>query len=377
MQTEVVIKNAKFVESTFADGSKQLVGVVRGDGFHKILIPTKPNPRQFIGENNPNYKEMVKTLKTEPEMFTRKNSGGITIFATACDSNGDGSYTLKFNDGDGIANGGHTYFALKSHGTTRSQVRMTIEIGLQREHIIDVAESLNLSRKLQYTTLQDKKGVFNWHKEALGEQANHVVYHEGDEGFIEIKEDLAFLNLFKYDFQSHEMNILNNLEHSERINTKTLAGGTPYADSFEQALKWIAKDVHEISMYTIRNENYATLLKPFKRTNKQNWLKRRTSDGEVRILKGLALLLVSGLAAEATKVNKLGITSWKKEYADLEVRKYFMNELFKKVIDVISVEDGSTSEIIRQPAVRKKVLKHARLLSMRITSEAAAKRKAG
>ncbi|MBU8772156.1 hypothetical protein [Cytobacillus oceanisediminis] len=46
-----------------------------------------------------------------------------------------------------------------------------------------------------------------------------------------------------------------------------------------------------------------------------------------------------------------------------------MDELFQKVFDFINVEDGAVSEIIRQMYVRKKVLKHAQMISFRIYEE--------
>lgn len=369
MERTVILRNAKFVESTFADGSKQMVGIVRGDSFAGINIPTEPNPRQFIGDTNPNYKEMVKTLKTEPTMFTRKNSGGITIFASACDSNGDGSYTLTFRRGDGIANGGHTYHALKNHGTVHSQVRLTVEIGLNTEHVVKVAEALNLNRRLQSFSLKNKEGAYDWHKESVEESAAEVIYHEGDSGIVEIKEEMAFLNLFKYDLESKQLDILLNIEQSEHANISFLNKITKDQDAFEWKLKWIAKDVHEMMMYSILNENFAILLKPLKRTNGQNWLKTRGADKHKGILKGLGLLLVAGLANEGTELNRNGIVTWKNGYQTVEARKHFIDELFKKVFDVVSVEDGAASEIIRQDSVRKKIMRHARLIAIRLNSE--------
>lgn len=375
MEKMLIIRNAKFVESSFSDGSKQLVGIVRGDSFSELDIPTDPNPRQFIGDVNPNYKEMVKTLKKEPVMFARKNSGGITIFASACDYNGDGTYTLKFKKGDGIANGGHTFYALKQHGTAQSQVRITIEIGLNRDNIVEVAEALNLNRRLQTFSLRNKEGAYDWHKAAVEEKSDQVIYHEGDSGVVEIKEEMAFLNLFKFDPESNKLDILANIEQSEHANISFLNKITRDGDTFESSLKWIAKDVHELMMYTILNETYAILLKPLKKANGQNWLKTRGADKQKGILKGMGLMLVAGLAYEAIELNRNGIVVWKNSYRTVEKRKHFIDELFKKVFDVVSVEDGAASEIIRQDSVRKKVMRHAKLIGVRLNAEQRANNK--
>ncbi len=255
-----------------------MVGVVRGDSFVGLEVPTEPNPRQFIGESNPNYKEMVKTLKSEPQMFARKNSGGITIFASSCDSNGDGSYTLTFQNGDGIANGGHTFHALKFHGRNTSQVKVTIELGLERGNIAAVAEALNLNKRLQGYSLQNKEGAFDWHKDAIGHKASEVIYNEGDSGCVEIKEEMAFLNLFKYDSKSKEMDMLYNIEKSEHANVAFLNRITRNDDDFKSTLKWIAKGVHDITMYTIFNGRFGIPLKPLKKSIGQNWLNTRGKE---------------------------------------------------------------------------------------------------
>lgn len=52
-----------------------------------------------------------------------------------------------------------------------------------------------------------------------------------------------------------------------------------------------------------------------------------------------------------------------------EQRKRFVDELLQKVFDFINVEDGAVSEIIRQKYVRKKVLKHAQMISFPIYEE--------
>lgn len=375
MEETIVLKNAKFVETTFEDGSKQMVGVVRGDSFVGLSIPSEPNPRQFIGEANPYYKDMVKTLRLEPRMFARKNAGGITIFATGCDHNGDGSYTLTFKEGDGISNGGHTFNALKNHGTDKSQVRITIEIGLDRNKTNEIAEALNLNKRLQAYSLQNKEGSFDWHKRAIGEKASEVIYHEGDTGTVEIKEAIAFLNLFKHDSETKKLDIMTNIVRSEHANATFLKKVINESDQYDSELKWIAKDVHDITMYALHSPRFSILLKPLKHTNGHNWLKTRSSEKKVGIMKGLGLLLVAGLANEGTTVNQNGIVVWKKGFKKEEERKLFIKELFKKVFDVISVEEGSASDIIRQDSVRRKVIKHSQLITRRLQAATAAKKR--
>lgn len=360
----VILKDAKFVETSFEDGSKQLQGIVRGSSFVNTVIPTEPNPRQFISFANPHYKEMVKTLKTEAPMFVRKNSGGITIFASACDSNGDGSYTLTFQEGDGIGNGGHTYHALKVHGRDNSHVKVTIEIGLGREHIGEIANALNLSKKLQAYSLQNKEGLFDWHKKALGLKAGNIIYHEGDTGVVEVKESMAFLNLFRYTNKGFDF--LQNMEQSEHANVTFLKRISNPDVDFASTLQWIAQDVHDIMMYTLFSERFAIQLNALKKSMNQNWLKSRGVHKKKGMMKGLGLLLVAGLASVAVEVNHNGIIQWKKEFKETKNRIVLINALFEKVFDLIQVEEGAPSDIIRQESVRKKVLKHAKMIALRM-----------
>lgn len=368
MEQTIVIRNAKFVETSFGDGSKQLVGTVRGDSFVNLDIPTKPNPRQFTGDANPNYKAMKKTLQQEPEMFARKNSAGITMFATSCDANGDGSYTITFRNNDGIANGGHTYHALKRHGRDNSYVKVTIEIGLHSDRIQDVAEALNLNKKLQFYSLQNKAGSFDWHKNSVGESVSDISYHEGDSGVIEIKEAISFLHLFKYDTESKTINILENVHMSEKRMNHLLNSVAKGNLDLNSSLQWIAKDVHEAAKYAILNENYMIQLKPLETANGQNWTKSR-GVGESKqkgLMKGLALLLVAGLANVGTELNRNNIVQWKEGYRTEAGRKAFLDALFTKVFDIVSVEDGASSDIIRREYVAQKVMKHASLIAARL-----------
>lgn len=370
MVKQVVLKNAKFVETTFEDGSKQLVGLVRGDSFVGLDLPSDPNPRQFTGELNPNYKAMVKTLKSEPEMFARKNASGITIFASACDSNGDGSYTLKFGNEGGLSNGGHTFNALKHHGRADSYVKVTIEIGLPKENLVEIAEALNSNKRLQAVSIQNKRGVFDWHKTAIGDDfANeHTQYFEGDTGVIEVKEDIAFLNLFKRDETTLEHMILDNMYRSEEQTTSLLNTISKGDQHFESSLRYIAKDVHEMMMYVTFNEKFETQLNTLKKSAGQNWFKTR-KGGTKGLMKGLALLVVAGLAFEGSRLNKNNIVVWRAGYKTFEERKQFVDALFSKVFDIVSVEEGSASTIVRQDSVRKKVLRHSAIIGRAMLTE--------
>lgn len=366
MATKITLKNAKFVETTFSDGSKQLIGTVRGDSFVNLDIPTKPNPRQFIGDANPNYKDMVKTLRSEPEMFARKNSAGITIFADAVDNNGDGSYTVTLKDGNGIANGGHTYHALKVAGTSRSQAKVTIEIGLDTDKSIEIATALNLSKKLQSYSLRDKAGAFDWHKKALGAEAAQVIYHEGDKGILEVKEAISFLNLFTYDLKTGKRDIHANIKQSDHGGQpmKLFTAEDEHSQKTITTVQYIAKDVHELTMSLLFDENIVTQLALFKKNLGQNWLKTRA--GHKGMTKGLGILLVAGLVEIGTCLNKNGIVKWKGKYQNRENREKFLRALFDRVTVILPLNDGTVSSIVREPSFKENILTFSKVVDTEI-----------
>lgn len=366
MKTQITLHNAKFIENSFDDNSKQLVGLVRGDSFINKNIPNEPNPRQFIAENNKNYVSMVKTLKQEPEYFSRKNSGGITMFVSACDANGDSTYTLTFRNGDGIANGVHTYEALKRFGRSNSFVKVTIEVRMNRDKVVEIAEALNLNRRLPASTLENKKGTYDWYKEALEEDADDLVYFEGDTGLFNAAESLSFLNLAKVDIKKKEVLIARNLRQSHTNNNITSKSmGSESLQYFEDTTKWIAKDIHQATKYVLFNQELVNHILPIQVYSKKRWTKRYGTMEHVGLIKGLALLPIAGLISVGVKVNKLECVLWKEDFNTWEKRREFLRELTMKTFDIVTVEDRLPSEVVRDKVIHERVLKAAELMATR------------
>ena len=358
----VKLKNAKFVETVFEDGSKQLVGVVQGDSFLNTDIPTNPNPRQFLGDGNPNYKDMVKTLKTEPQMFARKNSAGITIFATSYTVDENGDYIITLFDNDGIANGGHTYNALRVYGKPESQVKVTIEIQLKRELIVDIANALNNHKKLLPETTLDMGGFFNWHKLSLEEKSMDIVYHEGDKGIISVKEAISMLNLFKPNFDNGKIDARSNIEESEHQSASLLnsmSSDSENAKLFKNYLQPIAKDVHELTMFTLFDEEMVEKLKENGRLFGKSWTKKN------RMIKGIATLLIGGLAHVGVELKEDSVV-WKKKYNNIENRKAFIKNLLSVAINGLSAKVGTASTVVRMDEVREEILRYSEAIDKTI-----------
>lgn len=366
MTNKIILKNAKFVSNTFPDGSQQHIGIVRGDSFIKTHMSTdKTNPREFMGEKNKNFKDMVKTLKTEPEMFSRKNSAGVTVFATALENNGDGSYTLILGDNDGIANGGHTYNALKRFGTDKSYVKFVVEIGVNYESIVEITKSLNSHKKIESWGAHDLEGKYVWYKKALGERHEEISYHEGEVGKIGIIEAIAYLNLFKRDHITKELDIMANIKRSEegagQIINK-IVKDTALANDFRDSLKWIAKDVHELSVDFTFNENIVTLLSGHKQATGQEWT-TKTRNSKQGVSKVLMVLLMGGLAYVGTELNKNGIVTWKQGFEVYGQRQAFLLSLFEDILSYTKFKTGTAHQISREIETRGAVLQAAKVLA--------------
>jgi hypothetical protein len=186
------------------------------NGFQDWL---KVNPRvpKFDAKNKlrgPVAKAMVETLLDEPDKFALKNQG-IYILAKDVsfqkEEGGLGMVTLVFDNPDahGLANGGHTYLAIRQARAERdasdeagepwdAYVRLHIMEGVAEDDITELAEGLNRSMQVDDPSLANLQGRFDKIKEYLqGKQgADQIIYRQGDSGEMEIREVLSFMSLF-------------------------------------------------------------------------------------------------------------------------------------------------------------------------------------
>lgn len=256
MLTEIRIKNGQFIE-TDLQGAQVLFGIVRGDSFRDITIPMTPNPRVFTGKANKNYKRMLHTLINEPHMFIHKNASGITVFASDFKLNEDGSASIYLDEKvDGCANGGHSFEALKNFGTAKAHVKMQIVKGLSDADLVDVAESLNMAKKIEVYSLENKRGNFDWHKKALGELSADVSYHEGDRGLTDVRESIGALHVFLFS-KDGKKRAVSAYRGSVNVNHHALK--KLEQDVYTNQVKGLARDVHLLHRHIIANEHYLAM----------------------------------------------------------------------------------------------------------------------
>lgn len=154
--------------------------------LRSIGLPLDANPREPTRAKV--VREMSETLREFPERFHHWNNG-ITV---VCDdvSLTPPNISLRFDEGSGVCNGGHTYFTINTFPQTISALaRVHIEAielpaGMTAEArkvaINSIAKYRNANRALLPTTQADFLGLYDPFKSALGPHSTAVRWHEGD-----------------------------------------------------------------------------------------------------------------------------------------------------------------------------------------------------
>lgn len=255
-------------------------------------IPKFTNQNKLTGTV---AKEIVKTLREQPEKFVFKNQGIYISVAQATHEKqrgGDGLLTLTLDDKarHGVLNGGHTLRAIlearDSAGVSSSAtayVRLhiyqlnadrdkQIEGDLGIELITDIAEGLNRTLQVDEPSLEDLKGSFDRMKKILKGKpgSEQIAYHQGDSGNIDVVEVLtlcSFFNLNKYpDRRTHPQGLFGR----RKVVLSTFLEDTNDPDS---AFDRILPNLHEILAFSERVQQVigSELGKIEKSNRKINW----------------------------------------------------------------------------------------------------------
>lgn len=310
--TSVTLK-ADYVNEMIIDGRKTIVMVVKTNYFLNTNIPNKANSREYTGSKNKAVKEMVHTLKKDPESFRFKNLG-IRMVATEIIRNGN-EVKLFFSPEEGIFNGGHTYKILRVNGNSNAYVYVTVEVNLPKEKLVDISVALNMSKKVEEFSKGEKIGAHDWIKDALPQES--IIYKEGDEGEHHVTDVLKVANIFKvgkgnkYLESSFQISLLRKAKIVRENNEKQILSYTRY----------LLPDIWYL---------YKEL-----RSNKviqSNLPGRFSKKGE--LLQGMALVFIYGIQY-MTEVNKNNIPVLKKDYS-IEQALMTCEKLSKEIGKVIN-----------------------------------------
>jgi len=166
---------------------------VLGSEIKQAKLPLwEANPRE-PSRTGP-VRAMETTLTNQPEDFVKKNNGMTLICDQVSfdpeDPDGvNGTVGIKFSKGEGICNGGHTYFALVSqipdHCLEKSLVRIeAIDVGeLENDEkkssvIVDISSARNTHKQLQDRSISDQLGHFDIFKQQIDNKM--ISWREGD-----------------------------------------------------------------------------------------------------------------------------------------------------------------------------------------------------
>ncbi len=187
--SSITFENIEFEPSyTFEDGFQFYHIYVTAHQLKEICLPTDANPREPTLATV--VREMQETIQITPEKFHHLNNGISVICDNVTYEGGDHSLTITFREGDGICNGGHTYFSIVTFpGDIDAKCLVQIELielpkqleGTARKEIVnDIASARNKNRALLPTTEADYLGLYNNFKDWLGDNKKFVSWHEGD-----------------------------------------------------------------------------------------------------------------------------------------------------------------------------------------------------
>ncbi|OBJ00366.1 hypothetical protein A5660_25065 [Mycobacterium alsense] len=165
--------------------------------------PRTPNLRKQV------YKRVKESLydqgENQPGSFHYKHKG-ITMIAHSVEQAGDDRYTVTFDEGDGIVDGGHSYeLILKAQGDpdlpAEQVIKFEILCGVPKDWTPDIAGGLNTSVQVQQKSLDDLAGKFDWLKAELKDEPyfDQIAWSENDEGVYDVTYLLALLACFNVE----------------------------------------------------------------------------------------------------------------------------------------------------------------------------------
>lgn len=207
-------KIARRMPDPVFDGCSRVTCMVRAKDVPQGL-PLDPNPRaQNI--NRSVYKDVLASLLNEdcePNTFHLKNKG-ITALARSVtkEAETDDVYVVRFDSGQGIVDGGHTYRVVlegqkETELSDQQFVRFDFLLGVPEGLPTEIAGGLNTAVQVQEMSLANLEGDFKWIRDAMqGHQgADLIAYRENEsDKALDVRTVVAFLTLFNIDLYPND-----------------------------------------------------------------------------------------------------------------------------------------------------------------------------
>jgi hypothetical protein len=176
-------------------------------------ISKSPNPREQDTDRGI-YNKVKESLENTDDLSFHLKNKGITILAHKVEYNeGKKVATIYLNEGEGIADGAHTYeiiLAAQSNGTCPEKQYAKFEVitGVPQNMFVDITGGLNTAVQVEKASLLNLEGRFDWVKEAIKKEsyAEQISYKQNEEGTFDIREILGIMTLFnvkKFQYPQH------------------------------------------------------------------------------------------------------------------------------------------------------------------------------
>ena len=166
-------------------------------------ISKAPNPRAQKTDRGI-YKDVRRSLENADELSFHLKNKGITVLAHHVDYSEDKkTVDLYLGEGDGIADGAHTYQIIleaQAAGTCPEgqYVKFEVLTGIPQGMGTEITGGLNTAVQVDDASLMNLEREFDWIKETLEKTTfgDHISYKQNEEGAYDIREILGLMTLF-------------------------------------------------------------------------------------------------------------------------------------------------------------------------------------
>lgn len=171
-------------------------------------IPTDPNPR-VPNTNRAVYRDVRKSLLNQVDgeagTFHLKHKGITLVAESVTTQKGGGTCQVRFGEGHGILDGGHTYELicelLRSGEEALPEdqyVKVEILTHVPSHLIASLAGGLNTAIQVQPKSLDNLLGLFQWIKDELHSEPYYskIAWREGEREPIDVRDLIAIMTCF-------------------------------------------------------------------------------------------------------------------------------------------------------------------------------------
>lgn len=189
---------------------------VKCSEIQETRMPLDANPRE--PSESRQVKAMQRTLDLNPRDFVKMNNG-VVVICSDIDATGE-SVNLEFNKGEGICNGGHTYFAVTTADNISKEAKLHLEVIVVPEKaqeerlqdIVDIARARNNSNQLEKRSEADFLGYYDVFRNRTDKE-RQVEWHENDSEAFDDRSTIDavhFLRLMKsLDITNYKHDVYN------------------------------------------------------------------------------------------------------------------------------------------------------------------------